>query len=342
MAIAIVVIAALVIEGRPAACMRYRTRRCVAISRRVRWLAAVMAGLVALATSVACHARVILGASSAYSQAIHLDLTQTTALPGGGTTVTHQIFSSGPIPSSSGVAPDRFDTTNSEPSTSVSFDFATSLAGGRFLDASTGRLLANANADVDGASGERSAFSLTYAYGAAFAFFMGNFISFSADSVSVGAGAVGDFGSLLSNGVTILRNAEIDLFPLAKRALPSGPEANTAVDLFDLYGLTGITMVLNEHLRYGDGITSTGVAVNGVHLHFDNFVIDPSPEDSLVLNGDFIIGHAEAELRAVPDAPSVPEPGLPALVAVGLAAAALRTRTTMNVASNPSRDSICA
>ncbi len=306
--------------------MMYRTMRCVAEACRVRWLAAVMAGLVALTTSVACNARVVLGASSAYSQMIHLDLTQTTALPGGGTTVTHQIFSSGPLPRSAGVAPDPYDTTSIVPSTSVSFDFATTLAGGRFLDATTGLLLANAKADADGASGDRSASSFTYAYGAAFAF-LGNFIRFSADTVVVGAIAVGDFGSLLSNGGTDLYGAEIELLGFAKQALPRGPEANTHVDLFDMYGLTGVTMVLNEHLRYGDGITSTGVAVNGVHLHFDNFVIDPSPEDSLVLNGDFIIGHTVAELRVVPDTSSVPEPGMPTLVAVGLAAAALRTRT---------------
>lgn len=119
----------------------------------MRWLAIVTAGLVALTASAASNARVVLGTSSAYSQMIHLDLTQTTALPGSGTSVTHQIFSSGPIPSS--------------------------------------------------ASGDHLASGFTYAYGAAFAF-LGNFITFRADTVVVGASTVGDFGSLLSSGGTDL------------------------------------------------------------------------------------------------------------------------------------------
>ncbi len=240
--------------------MTYPSLRRVADVRLARWLASGMTAWVALAASEACDARVVLGASSAYSQLIQLDLTRTTALPGGGTTESHQVFSSGPLPTSAGVAPDPYDTFSSVASTSVSFDFFSSLAGGRFLDASTGRLLSNAYSYVDGAAGDRAAFSLSDAYEAAFAF-LGNLIAFDADTVSVGAGVTGDYGSLLSGGVTVLRNAEIELIGTGRHALPSGPEADTHVDLFDLWGFVGVSLVLNEQLHYGDGVGTMGIGV---------------------------------------------------------------------------------
>ena len=301
----------------------------------VRWIAGIAIGLLALAMPLAGDARVVSSTSSSYGAMIGLDLVRSMLLPGGDRGVTHQLVSSGPLPHAFGTAPPAYEVSASLPSTSLSVDFATTLAAGRFLDVGTGELraLAHGRDGVDGGDFSQSAGT---AFALRLAFFTDHLV-LNADLVSSGATAGGDFGALYTGGVTLLRGGHIDPIPGFGRNLPRDPAMNTAVDLFGRFGLEGVSLVLNEQIVYGDGVSMAGISVNGIHLHFENFVVDPSPEDSLVLNGDVIFGHAQAEIRAEPDL-VIGEPSTLALLACALCAVAAPLRRRSPVGTAAPRD----
>ena len=85
------------------------------------------------------------------------------------------------------------------------------------------------------------------------------------------------------------------------------------MDVLGLLGLTGVSLILNEQILTGDGISNAGMAVNAIHLEFNDFTSGLG-----ILNGDIIIGHSEAQVQALPA--QVPEPGTLALTALALAA----------------------
>ena len=299
---------------------------------RVRHIVGIAIGLLALAMPLAGDARVVSSTSSSYGAMIELDLVRSMLLPGGDRDVTHQLVSSGPLPHAFGTAPPAYEVSASLPSTSLSVDFATTLAAGRFLEVGTGELQAVANGGY-GLPGESSADGIGTAHALTLAFFT-NMLLLNADLVSSGAGAAGDFGALITGGATLLRGGHIEPIPAFRRNLPRDPAKNTTVDLA---GLVGVSLILNEQIVYGDGVSIAGISVNGIHLHFENFVVDPSPEDSLVLNGDVIFGHAQAQLRAEPDI-AISEPSMLSLLACALCALAAPLRRRSPVGTAARRD----
>jgi len=54
-------------------------------------------------------------------------------------------------------------------------------------------------------------------------------------------------------------------------------------------------IVLNEQSPIGDGATDQGIGVNAIHVIFTGFVFGAA-----FLNGNIIVVHSEANLRAVP------------------------------------------
>lgn len=266
----------------------------------------LLLGLSLLAVSGAGHATVIAGSSSAYgvSAEATLDLP---ILPDVGLSV-------GPLPSVSGSAPPPYNN-----SAQVA-DLQAGVPGTLSLTASV--LETNAESNVDGMNGVRFASADATVTDLDFSASTGSLIDFAtlsltADAVGSTAEVQGDYGALVATGDTTLANASLNLeTPLGtiSVALDAMPAPNTIVDVSAL-GLAGITLILNEQLIGGDGISSRDIMVNAIHL-----ILDVDLLGLAGLSGDIIIGHSEASLLAVP------EPATLALMGLGVCALCWQSR----------------
>lgn len=68
--------------------------------------------------------------------------------------------------------------------------------------------------------------------------------------------------------------------------LPTDPAPNTAVDLGAL-GITGATLVLNEQAITGDGVNSSALSTNAIHLTMN---------ESGLVTADVAVGHSDSML----------------------------------------------
>jgi len=109
-----------------------------------------------------------------------------------------------------------------------------------------------------------------------------------------------------SGGVNIV-GGSLRIDSLTAVPLPVSPAANTVL----INNVLGITVTLNEQIFSG----SLAVAVNAIHIQFANAI-------ALGLNGDIIVGHAQAALTST----VVPEPSTALLLGIGLAGLAARPR----------------
>lgn len=85
-----------------------------------------------------------------------------------------------------------------------------------------------------------------------------------ADEVVSEARITGACGDFQASGDTLLTGAQIGA-PLATIDLEVSPAPNTIVDVSAL-GLAGITLVLNEQITAGDGVTGLSMLVNAIRL----------------------------------------------------------------------------
>jgi hypothetical protein len=240
-----------------------------------------------LAGTPAAKATVVSGSSSAYGESVSLTLTP--LLPGPNVVVT-----SGPLPTVSGSAPPPYNLTDSV----LTLSIANVL--------STGVLTVNASSDVDLLPGPRFAAADATVNDLSLSILTA--LGVDATTIQSTAEVSGDFGALVRIGTTTFEGLSIGGFPV----LDLTPAPNTV-----LLDLLGISIIANEQIITGDGISNAGLEVNALHISFLNV---PAILGSTLgtLTGDIIISHSEAELTAEPNIVDVPEPGSLLILASGI------------------------
>ena len=134
-------------------------------------------------------------------------------------------------------------------------------------------------------------------------------VSLTATTVQSTAQVTGDFGAIVTSGTTILTNPVLSILGV-NIALSSNPAPNTTVDL-TAAGLAGVTLILNERILGGDGITTATITTNAIHLRFTATPLG----GGATINGDVIVAQSMATLLTR----AVPEPASVALLGVGAA-----------------------
>lgn len=277
--------------------------------RRWSWLW----GLLFLAVSGSGHALVITGGSSSYALGVNLTVNALLIPP--------LTLGVGPLPTSAGFAPDPYYVTNSA--------LAISLDAG-LVNLTTGLLETAAASNLDGMPGDKIAIADARVHGLGLGVLTGLLggIGLNTGEIDALAYVGGDYGSLYAGGSSYLANASLNAL-LISLGLSVTAAPNTHVDVLGLLGLLGLSVILNEQIVTGDGVSSIGMTVNAIHIGFHDFLAGLG-----LINGDIVISHSEAWMEAVPDyipptAPgnfSVPEPGTLALTALAAAALARSRR----------------
>ena len=103
-------------------------------------------------------------------------------------------------------------------------------------------------------------------------------------------------------------------------SLFSNPAPNTVI-----LNVGGLRIVLNEQTLLGDGLTSSGIETNAIHVGFNNFVAGTG-----LVNGNIILGHTSA-LATLGQPGAVPEPATWAMMLIGFGAVgfSMRRRSRM-------------
>jgi hypothetical protein len=87
-------------------------------------------------------------------------------------------------------------------------------------------------------------------------------------------------------GNVVLVNPAVTILGIPIPALPTAPAPNTAIDLAPL-GIAGATLILNERTIGGDGVDTSSMASNAMHLTLAS---------AGVITADIALGHSEAKL----------------------------------------------
>ncbi|MGC1272142.1 MAG: PEP-CTERM sorting domain-containing protein, partial [Planctomycetaceae bacterium] len=112
---------------------------------------------------------------------------------------------------------------------------------------------------------------------------------------------------LVESGSLFVEDLVISVLGVEVANLNGVIAANTGVAI-NVPGITGLSILLNEQVVTGDGITSRGITTNAIHVSFDGAVI----ANLGGLSGELIVAHTAASLGASPAA--VPEPSSLALL----------------------------
>lgn len=114
-------------------------------------------------------------------------------------------------------------------------------------------------------------------------------LGITADAIESTSEINGVCGSLTPTGSTTLTNAVLTV-GTNDVILDASPAPNTIIDVNAL-GLAGVTLVLNEQIQGGDGITSSSMVTNALHL-----TLNISVAGLVTLTGDIVLGHSEAAI----------------------------------------------
>jgi hypothetical protein len=175
-------------------------------------------------------------------------------------------------------------------------------------------LSTTAFSDVDGLPGPRSAGAdatdTEVAVGALPFPLFPPILALTLASVSSVAFVSGDFPVLVPTGSTTLTGGvlAIPLFGIGPIVLAASPPPNTQVGVPAL----GLSILLNEQIVVGNGISFLDLEVNAVHITFTGLPVFAGGLPLGTLDGDFILAHSEAQLTA-----TIPEPASFVLAAVG-------------------------
>ncbi|MFG0267909.1 MAG: PEP-CTERM sorting domain-containing protein [Rhodopirellula sp. JB055] len=269
-----------------------------------------------LSTEVA-QAAVIGGNSSSDFLAVDLEL-DLLPLAGGGVVVDAQINGLAPA---SGTSPAPYNDTETVLGVAANAGNIPVISLGNVVGATADTVTSFAGSDVDGLPGSRNANSshvienldLSVVELAAV-----DLISITADAITVTSAVDGDFGSLSPTGTMDVTNLQISVSGVQVGATLNGSiAANTGIDLSSVLG--GASLILNEQLLTGDGISSSGLATNAISLRLTDVGVAGVGE----LDGNVFVGLTNAGLQAS----AVPEPSSLALLGVvGFGGACWRCR----------------
>jgi len=253
----------------------------------------------------------------------------------------------GPTPSVSGTAPAPFNLSNSLASASVSAGSLLNLGGGTIVvNAATvdnsDTLDVTASSNVDGLPGSRNADATASVENLSIdvnpvsvlsLLNTANVFSFDASLITSESHASGDFGALTATGDSLIIDAngvadgfltfsvlgvnlDVAVNALGHVAPNTTLNITSALNVLlgDLLGtdLNGqITVILNEQILTGNGVTSAGITVNAIHVRFNNVgveffnVLGANIGDTNLVTGDIIVAQSHALLNAIPEPSSL-------------------------------------
>ncbi|GAA5481019.1 hypothetical protein Hsar01_00224 [Haloferula sargassicola] len=222
----------------------------------------------------------------------------------------------GPLAQSSGTAPAAYSTTNFVATVNSSVVLGSVAA----TDDGDGAINTSASSDVDGSSGAKLATSNATVNGLGVTLIPGivltpDFLSITSDTITSTSSSSGDFGSLVSTGSAIIENLSITIAGTDLLVGINNPSPNTVI--VDAGGIAGLTIVLNEQIPSGDGISSTGMTTNALRVSLDAITVGAVSG----LTGDIVIGQTTSGLAAVP------EPAVSLLGGLGLIGLLRRRRS---------------
>ena len=292
-----------------AACGRLRE----GIRSRIMITGAALAGLLVV-TSLTARADIVnLGRSDSYGVSADLTL----VVPITRISVDADIA---PFPVASGTAPAPYSITTNLASLN--------LAGGvdpgaTVVTFSTAALEERAMSDVDGGPGSRTTSAsstinnLDLDLGILPTAFPG--IEITAVTLNSSSTVMGDYGSLTAAGLLTVENLQIKVYGTLIFSITGTVLPNTMINLGT--ALVGASLILNEQILSGDGISSLALTVNAVNLRLTNtaFVGLNGP-----VSGQVIVEHSFAEqtavaqgVQAVPESSTVVMAGVVGLFGLG-------------------------
>lgn len=187
----------------------------------------------------------------------------------------------GPLSTASGSAVDPNTYTDSDTVASASVSTAPL---GNIL--STGVLTVNADGDL---SNDMTSSDATVDDLGAFVVSTLTLLSITADTVQSTADVSGECGvsGLTATGTTTIENAAVGGTLGVGLNIDASPAPNTV-----LLDLLGIRVILNEQIVSGDGVNSSGITVNAIHIDLSDTIL------SLLgtLSGDIIIAQSQAQV----------------------------------------------
>jgi len=251
---------------------------------------------------------------TASSSAYTVDVEENVSLLG----IVNANVNVGPISPSSGAAPPSYDNSNSVLTLSESASLTTGLLGIQ-QGLQTGLLTTNANGTATGAEATATINDLSLTLGTNL--LLTSLLGLDATTIQSYSQA-NSVGGLDASGSTTIEGLVFAGSLLGGLNLDGSlfinPDPNTV-----LLSIAGLSILLNEQIMLGDGVTGIGISTNAIHIGFDNFLLGTN-----LLNGDIILGHSEAFASVgQPGTPgAVPEPGTWAMMLLGFGAVGFAMR----------------
>jgi hypothetical protein len=206
-----------------------------------------------------------------------------------------------PQPVATGVAPPPYSSNVSLASVDVS---AGTIPGGALVSFQSGLLEEVATSNVDGSSGPRTTSASSTINALSFGFITtalgGSGIGITSTLLMSSSTVTGDYGSLTATGSLTVEHLSITVNGVAVAGFADftgSIAANTTVDLGAAF--IGASLILNEQILSGDGISSRDLTVNAVDLR----LVSTGVAGLGTLDGQVIIEHSYAAQTA-----AVPEP----------------------------------
>ena len=213
----------------------------------------------------------------------------------------------GPLAATSGAAPPSYNQTNTVVSASETAALTSGLLGVQ-QSLNTGLLTSTSSGTATGAQATATVNNLSFGLGTDR--FLASLLGLSATTIQSSSQA-NSVGGLDASGSTtiegLLLNGSIFGGIVINGSLFVNPAPNTV-----LFNSLGLSIILNEQILSGDGITSTGITTNAIRIGFDNFLLGTG-----LVDGNVIIGQSQARATAAPVAAAVPEPGTWAMMLLG-------------------------
>jgi hypothetical protein len=208
-----------------------------------------------------------------------------------------------PTPLASGTAPAPY--TNQQSLASLSVSQGTFLAGtDTLLNVQTGLLQSTATSNVDGHSGPNTTSATNVIHnlnsGVLTNLLTPTMINIGAATITTNSAVSGNYGALVPTGSMVVEDLVVKLAGVAILDLVGTVTVapNTVVDVSALGA--GVSLVLNEQIPSGNGVTHEQMVTNAIDLRFTNLGVSGIG----TLNGQLVIGHTDALQDAVPEPPS--------------------------------------
>lgn len=271
------------------------------------------------ATSVALSASPVF-AQSATSSGYALNLQQNVTAPG----VATVNVGIGPLAATSGSAPPSYNVTNTVASVNQSFALTSGVLGIGAVgeNVGTGILSSTSSGSADAAQATATIDNASFAIGTTL---LNSLFNLGATTIRSTSQA-NSVGGLDASGATTIEGLTIGGTALAGLTFDASVFINPAPNTI-LLNVGGLSIVLNEQILSGDGLTGIGITTNAIHAAFNGF-----PVGTGLANGNLILGHSQA-FASVGQPGAVPEPSTWAMMLIGFGAAgySLRRKNTLAV-----------